>query len=86
MAEPRTVERKLLVEHRPGCWCKDDPEGIVFIVARGQTMLDSLGRRNGSGGGQTWFKYRCNDPNCPAILAVRWKTIARAINGVDDEQ
>lgn len=68
---------KLLYPHRDDCWCKDDPDGLVFIVEDGiDHRRDKIGRQGGS---TSWTRYRCNDPNCGAVALVRWDVLSRFV-------
>lgn len=66
--------------HRDGCFmCEHssglDPEG--FIMYDGIEYRDALGRKRKSG--QMWYRFRCNDADCRAVLLVRWDEFARLL-------
>lgn len=51
--------------HRESCPLADDPE--AFVVLDGMDW-----RSQGSRSGKTaFYRFGCNDPDCPAVLAVR---------------
>jgi len=71
---------KLDPDHRADCFCKDDPEGLVFICPDRTRPLDFTLKRNGYRGGSTlWLRYACNDPNCPARAWVRWDKLSEFV-------
>lgn len=67
-------------EHRRGCLAEDDEDGIVFVITTKPPYVFNR-RRNGHRKGHTmWWQFTCNDPDCDAILLVRWDKLARFIN------
>lgn len=75
---------KLLTPHSDDCFCKDNPE-TAFVLPNGMTDRNKIGHRRGS---WTWFRFRCNDGNCPAEMGVRWDVLARFVGtrgGTDAE-
>ena len=66
--------------HREGClMCQHstrlDPE--AFIVYDGIENRDKLGRKRKNG--DMWYRFKCNDAMCRAVLLVRWDGLARAL-------
>ncbi len=70
---------KLIEEHSEDCFCKDDPESAFVLPVQGLLTLDKIGRHRADGAGWTWFAFRCNAPDCPAQMAVRWDVLSRFV-------
>lgn len=70
---------KLEVDHRPDCFLKDDPAPFI-VLDRAKGGYDFSRRRNGArGGGTLFFRFVCNDPDCPARMLVRWDVLSKWI-------
>lgn len=73
------IHFKQLGEHREGCFMCCHSDGLdpeTFIVEDGFEYRDRLGRR---GGRHYWTRFRCNDPDCEAVMLVRWDALARFV-------
>lgn len=85
MADPRSRGRdvragfKLDVPHIDDCHAQHDSDGLTFLVPDGSERRDQIGRRNG--GGNSWFRFKCNDIRCSAVMLVRWDTLGRFVSG-----
>lgn len=66
---------KLLEGHTADCFAKAESER-TFVLPDGFENRNAIGHRGGS---WTWFRFHCNDPNCPAIMGVRWDVLARFV-------
>lgn len=67
------VRSKIIRNHKRGCYAlaaaAKNAWPHPWSVPSGDVhRLDLMGRRNG--GGRRWIEYRCNDADCPALLAV----------------
>lgn len=59
--------------HYDGCWLADDP--APFVLHDGADYnRDKRGRKNS--GSRMWHRFRCNDPDCPAIVGVRYDVLS----------
>jgi hypothetical protein len=68
---------KLSEPHHPECLCENDEDSIVFIVPDGTEYRDTIGRKGGS---HTWYRFRCNDPDCEARMLVRWDVLSEFVS------
>jgi hypothetical protein len=68
---------KLTEPHREDCWCEDREDDMTFIVLDGTEYRDRIGRRQHST--NSWYRFRCNDPRCPAVALVRWDRLSSFI-------
>jgi len=63
--------------HAPDCFClakkKDD-----FVVYDGWESRDRIGRKNS--GVCWWHRFKCNDPDCPAVALVRWDVLKEFVS------
>lgn len=73
---------KLETPHAKDCILAERDDPIRFIVTDRNHPIDFRLRRNGTRGGSTmWWRFVCNDINCPARLLVRWDVLAEFVNG-----
>jgi hypothetical protein len=61
-------------DHRPGCLCRDDE--MPFVVYAGWQFERADGHRHV---GVSWHTFRCNDPDCSALLYVRADILGRLL-------
>ena len=67
--------------HRVGCFMCDHSEGLdpeAFIMYDGIEYRDKRGRKRKNG--DMWYRFRCNDADCGAVLLVRWDGLARTLH------
>lgn len=58
--------KRVVVPHKKDCLLRDDPAPFVLFDG-----IDWCLNKNGVGkGGSSFYRFRCNDPDCPASLRV----------------
>lgn len=83
LKRPKIAVDKRVKVHEPCIdTCHYGSRGIAeYLVTSGTIYRASDGTFRGGGGSTTWYLYRCNDPDCPGKVMVRWDFLMEAIAG-----